>query len=206
MENQAMSRSSLGVLVLCLRLIIRQVNPVTLITTVVLVAASGTTLWMLHLVLGLEAARDQWRTQIAHELAARAAALRVPAPPARAPDHLAQFYKALGERRYAEQQIKTLFGLAAKNGLPLAQGEYKADYDHNTQVATYKVNLPVKGSYEAIWRFAMDALRAIPFASLDHIGFKRDTISDPQVEARLQLTLYLSDRAADSYIGAGGAQ
>jgi hypothetical protein len=39
----------------------------------------------------------------------------------------------------------------------------------------------------------MGALRAIPFASLDDISFRRDGIQDPAVEARLRLTLYLKD-------------
>ncbi|MFL6671884.1 MAG: hypothetical protein ACJ8LG_01175 [Massilia sp.] len=116
-------------------------------------------------------------------------------PPASANQNLALFYGALGERRYAEQQVKTLFGLAAKSGLVLRQGEYKAGYDRNARLYTYQVNLPVKGSYRAIWQFAMMALRAIPFASLDEIGFKREAIGEANVEAHLRLTFYLSGAA-----------
>ena len=57
---------------------------------------------------------------------------------------------------------------------------------------TYQVTLPVKGSYGAVWKFGMLALRAIPFASLDEISFRRDAIGDAAVEARLRLTLYLA--------------
>lgn len=119
--------------------------------------------------------------------------------PVLAPDgpneNLALFYDTLGERRYAEQQVRTLFALAAKTGLVLSQGEYKSAYDQNGRFHTYQVNLPVKGSYGAIWKFGMLALRAIPFASLDEISFRRDTIGDPAVEARVRLTLYLADQA-----------
>jgi hypothetical protein len=123
------------------------------------------------------------------------AAEAAPAP-VQAPDNLAAFYGALGERGSAEQQVKTLFALAAKSGLVLRQGEYKAGYDRNAHVYTYQVNLPVKGSYQAIWQFAMAALRAIPFASLDEITFHRDAIGDATVESRLRLTLYLRDGKA----------
>jgi hypothetical protein len=75
----------------------------------------------------------------------------------------------------------------------LRQGEYKPGYDRNARVYTYQVNLPVKGSYAAIWQFAMAALRTIPFASLDEITFHRDAIGDATVDARLKLTLYLRD-------------
>ena len=92
-----------------------------------------------------------------------------------------------------DRPVATLFGLAAKSGLVLRQGEYKQGYDRNAHVYTYQVNLPVKGSYQAIWQFAMAALRAIPFASLDDISFHREAIGDATVEARLRLTLYLRD-------------
>lgn len=116
------------------------------------------------------------------------------APPATDEHHLALFYGTLGERRHTEQQVKALFALAAKSGLVLRQGEYKPAYDRNARLHTYQVTLPVKGSYGAIWQFALGALRAIPFAALDEISFKRDAIGDAQVEARLRLTLYLAER------------
>lgn len=116
------------------------------------------------------------------------------APPATDEHHLALFYGTLGERGHTEQQVKALFALAARSGLVLRQGEYKPAYDRNARLHTYQVTLPVKGSYGAIWQFALGALRAIPFAALDEISFRRDAIGEAQVEARLRLTLYLAER------------
>jgi hypothetical protein len=130
------------------------------------------------------------------------AAVPVVAPPPSPDANLALFYDTLGERRYAEQQVKTLFALAAKTGLVLSQGEYKSAFEQNGRFHTYQLNLPVKGSYAAIWQFAMLALRAIPFASLDEISFRRDTIGEPAVEARLRLTLYLAHPLAGQPPGA----
>ena len=125
------------------------------------------------------------------------AAAPLPAPvvssTATANQNLALFYASLGERRYTEQQVKTLFGIAAKTGIVLRQGEYKAAYDQNGKLHTYQVTLPVKGSYRAVWEFAMLALRAIPFAALDDIGFRRDDIGAAGVDARVRFTLYLAD-------------
>ena len=141
--------------------------------------------------------------ELARVEAHRVAALPPPAPvqdlaaaaPATDDYHLALFEAALGERRNAEQGVKTLFKLAAKSGLTLRQGEYKAAYERNARLHTYQVTLPVKGSYGAIWQFALGALRAIPFAALDEISFKRDAIGEANVEARLRLTFYLTERA-----------
>jgi hypothetical protein len=114
-------------------------------------------------------------------------------PPPSANQNLAGFYDVLGEKRYTEQQVKILFDVAARSNLTLSQGEYKSAYDKASGVTTYQIVLPVKGPYGAVWRFAMEALRSMPFAALDEVTFRRDTIADPTVEARLRLTLYLKD-------------
>ena len=130
--------------------------------------------------------------------ARRQAALPPPMPAAVAPpppsadQNLAHFYASLGERGKVERQLKTLFGLAEKNGLALRQGEYRSSQDRAGRFLTYQITLPVTGRYGAIWQFAFDALRALPHASLDDVAFRRDAIGSELVEARLRLTLYQS--------------
>lgn len=114
-----------------------------------------------------------------------------PLPPAE--QRLQQFHDALGESRYAEQQLKTLFALAAKNSLTLRQAEYKFAYDKNGLFHTYAVALPVKGPYTAIRPFCEQVLLAIPFASLDAVDFKRDAVNNPTLDAKLRFTLYLDN-------------
>lgn len=106
--------------------------------------------------------------------------------------NLAGFYESLGEHRYAEQQVRTLFALAGKAGLELSEGEYRSGYDVQGRFHTYQVALPVKGSYGAVWQFAMMALASMPFAALDEISFRRNDVGAAEVEARLRLTLYLA--------------
>ncbi|MET3106035.1 hypothetical protein AAKU67_000512 [Oxalobacteraceae bacterium GrIS 2.11] len=103
-----------------------------------------------------------------------------------------QFYENLGENGYAEQQVKTLFDIAGKVGLKLNEGTYKSGLDRNDDTETYQIELPVSGPYPAIRQFCEEVLLAIPFASLDEISFKRETISKSSLEANLKFTLYLS--------------
>lgn len=110
-----------------------------------------------------------------------------------AEERLANFYDSLGEKRYAEQQVKTLFAIAAKTGLTLNQAEYKFAFDRNGRYHSYQINLPIKGAYGAIRQFCEQMLLAIPFASLDKIHFKRDAIASPMLEAKLRITLYLTE-------------
>lgn len=162
-------------------------------------------------VLGLAAWVWAWQQRAALErFEARASAAATTSTPAARPSappvaeaaaaadsgrNLALFYDNLGPRRYAEQEVKTLFALAAKSGLSLNQGEYKFSYDQASRVHSYQVLLPVKGSYRAIWQFVLALLRAVPFAALDEISFKRELIADPVAEAHLRLTFYLKDGA-----------
>jgi hypothetical protein len=183
-------------LALRLRLALLRAGPVVLGAIALLVLLTAGVAWLMHglFVLGHEREALQLRA-IAVAKAAAPGASHVAVPMAAGPvlDNLAAFHATLGQRRHAEQQLKTLFGLAAKNGLVLSQGEYKSGFDRNAQVHTYQVNLPVKGSYAAIWQFALAALRAMPYAALDDISFRRDSIGDAAVEARLRITFYLSD-------------
>lgn len=110
-------------------------------------------------------------------------------------DRVAEFYDALGERRYAEQQLKTLFALAQKSGVAIAAAEYKTGLERNSHVHTWHIALPVRGSYAALRQFSEQVLLAIPFAALDELRFKREVIASPLLEARLRFTLYLGDVA-----------
>jgi hypothetical protein len=130
-----------------------------------------------------------------HADALRAASqpVAVAAAPATPDQNLAAFQRTLGERRYVEQQVRTLFGLAAKAGLSLQQGDYRSGYDQGARVHTYQVTLPVRGSYKSVWRFAMMALAAIPFASLDEVSLRREAVGEATIDARLRFTLYLRE-------------
>lgn len=182
-----MSAPGVGSLVLRLGIALRRAGPVALGAALVLAASVAALAWILR--------ENQARAQEHRAVLAQAAAAPAPAAVQVAQPQVAgidAFYAALGERRYAEQQVRTLFALADKAGLSLTQGEYRGAYDRNARVYAYQVTLPVRGPYKAVWRFAMSSLAAIPFASLDEISFKRESVGDVNVDARLRLTLYLN--------------
>lgn len=191
-----MSKLTLPAIALRLRLAAMALGPVFCAACVLLLVGGAALLWLLP-----QRALQAERQAVALRLAgmpAQVGAATVSAPIS-ANDNLLLFYDALGEKRYTEQQVKTLFGLAAKANLTLSQGEYKSAFDRNGRLHTYQVTLPVKGSYRDVWQFALLALRAIPFAALDEISFKRESIGQAQVEARLRLTLYLADKPAGEF-------
>jgi hypothetical protein len=185
----AMSAPAVARLALRARLALAALGPFLCTACVLLLAAGGAVAWLLP-----QGALQAGRHAAALKLARTVAPVERPAPLV-ANENLALFQANLGEKRYVEQQVKTLFGIAAKSGLSLSQGDYKSGYDRNARLHTYQVTLPVKGSYGAIWKFAMLSLRAMPFASLDDISFKRDNIGEPALEARVRMTFYLGEQA-----------
>lgn len=183
-----MTGQQMSALLLRARLALAAFGPVASGALLLAVIGAGALLWLLPQ-RGLQASRQA----VALGVAALPPVV-VKSAPVQANENLALFYDTLGEQRYAEQQLKTLFGIASKTGLVLIQGEYKAVASQDPRLSTYQVTLPLKGSYGAVWQFGLLALRAIPFASLDEISFRRDNIGDPNVDARLRLTLYLATR------------
>ncbi len=176
-------------LALRLRLAVMALGPVFCIACVLIVVGAATLAWLLP-----QRAVQAERHQLAMRLVTMPHSASLKLPPESANQNLELFYGTLGEQRYAEQQVKTLFALADRANLSLSQGEYKSAFDRNGQLHTYQVTLPVKGTYGQVWSFGLTALRSIPYASLDELSFKRENIGDAQVEARLRLTMYLSDK------------
>jgi hypothetical protein len=172
-----------------LRLLLRTLHPAAVLAVVLCVGGLGLLAWVAPA-----------RRQLAQEGAQARQAARRP-PPSVAPlavgdgafENLALFRAALGRQADVEPQLANLFRIAAKTGLVLRQGEYKRGVERDARLYTYQIDLPVKGSYAQVWQFALQALRAIPYAALDDISFKRDSIGETAVEARLRFTLYLQD-------------
>jgi hypothetical protein len=127
-------------------------------------------------------------------LQAPAAPKAIPVSPAQA--NLTAFYATLGTRQAAVEQVRTLFVLAHEAGLSLDKGEYKSAYNVNSRSHAYQVLLPVTGTYSAIRLFCEKVLVAIPFASLDEIGFKREAVAAGALQAKLRFTLHLGDPPA----------
>lgn len=178
-------------LLLRARLLLARIDPLVALVCALLVVGAG-----------VQAALAPARSQLERDLtAARQAArtpLPAPAPLAAAPgasdENLRRFDAILGEPRQVERQLKEVFALAERHGLSLRQGEYRSSVEPRSGLQTYQVDLPLKGSYGAIWEFALDVLRALPHASLDDVAFRRDSIGQDGVEARLRLTLHLAAR------------
>ncbi|TWB64025.1 hypothetical protein [Nitrospirillum viridazoti] len=116
-----------------------------------------------------------------------------PLPPAQR--NLQAFYDALGDVRYVDQDVAVILDEADRQGLTIAQADYKLGYEKNGLYHVYTMQMPVTGSYAAIRAFCRQVLLSLPYAALEEISVKRAAIGDATVEARLRLALYLDGPA-----------
>ena len=182
----------------------RRLNPWLLATVMVWLLALG--LWALAVPARqselLSITNGQARAgKIRADAPSKAPAAEMPAAAA----HLKIFQDNLGDARYTEQQLQSLFVIARGLSLDLPQGKYRMACEAGASFCKYQIELPIKGSYVRVRSFLEDLLMVIPFASIDDLSFKRETANDDEIEVRLAMTLFTRNAAAAA-VGQAGAK
>lgn len=101
------------------------------------------------------------------------------------------FYRNFPPRQNALDLLQKVYAAAANHGIQLSQGEYRMSPDKTGRLVGYQINLPVKGKYAQLRKFAVQMLNDVPVASLDELTLRRDTVASADVDARIRLTIYL---------------
>jgi hypothetical protein len=105
-------------------------------------------------------------------------------------DDLARFYGFFPPAGELTRHVDRLHRLALRSDLELAQAEYRLEKPR-AGLWTYRITLPVRGSYAQVRDFVGAVLLELPVASLDALRFERKRALDADVDAQLGLTLYL---------------
>ena len=105
---------------------------------------------------------------------------------------LVAFYKFFPEASSAPVWLDKIYSAARNQHLTLDQGEYRPAAEKAGRLMRYQITLPVRGSYLQLRNFLAAVLTDVPIASLDHISFERRRIGDPSINAKIKLTLYLT--------------
>ena len=122
-----------------------------------------------------------------------------PAPVAsKSQNNLDAFRMILGDRREVDRYLAAIFNVARHHQLALVKGEYKLDFNPTTRTYVYQVLLPVVGTYASVRRFCNQVLVQAPFASLDEISYRRESVAAGIIEARLHFSLHLADRTPEA--------
>jgi len=105
-----------------------------------------------------------------------------------------QFYASLPPQEQVTQYVDRIYAAANTEHLVLMHGEYTGADLPSAGLARYRIVLPVKGTYGQVRRFITAATAAIPGLALDDLNLQRQNVADPQVEARVHLSLFLVKR------------
>jgi len=87
-------------------------------------------------------------------------------------------------------ELERLHRLARRAGLDLAQGEYRLER-RPVGLWSYRVTLPVRGSYPQLRDFVAAVLKDMPVASIDALRFERKRALDTQLDAQVRLTIHV---------------
>jgi len=107
-------------------------------------------------------------------------------------ERLDRFYTMLAPSERLEQSLVQLFEVARRSGVVLDKADYRLIVDAEGKYQSYQIDLPVKANASSILTFCKQTLAALPFASLDAIRFRRDKVTNGQLEASLRLTLFMA--------------
>lgn len=105
----------------------------------------------------------------------------------------AAFYRDFPAQGEITRWIEEIYDAAADEQLSLARGEYILTPIKDTRLNRYQITLPVRGDYGRIRRFIDSVQAAVPNLGLDELSLQRQDINEAQVDARIRLTLYLTN-------------
>lgn len=103
-------------------------------------------------------------------------------------------YASLPRQEELAPQVERIYAAAAAEQLALLQGEYARTDVPGTRLVRYRITLPVRGTYAQVRRFVAAATVAVPGLAIDDLHLQRKAVSDAQLEARVQFSLFLAGR------------
>ena len=106
---------------------------------------------------------------------------------------LSNFYAFFPLTENVPELLGRIHRAAMQNQLLLKKGEYKLSREAEFRLARYEVTLPVSGDYARVRGFVNDVLEAVPSAALDELALKRESVDQPELEARVRFSLFLGE-------------
>jgi hypothetical protein len=104
---------------------------------------------------------------------------------------LQQFAAGFPQERELAALLGQLYAIGERESVRLSQAEYRFVEPDVLGMVQYKIQLPVVASYPALRRFVAAALSELPSLAVTQINLQRERIGQGQLDARLELTLYL---------------
>jgi hypothetical protein len=105
-------------------------------------------------------------------------------------EELRRFYNLFPPVGELTAEVERLHRLARRARLELAQGEYRLER-RSAGLWSYRVTLPVRGSYPQVRDFLSAVLKDMPTASIEALRFERKKAAETLLEAQVRVTVHV---------------
>jgi len=108
-------------------------------------------------------------------------------------DALRRFHNLFPPVEKLADELEQLYGLARAAQLELQQGKYQLE-KRGAGLRSYRVILPIRGTFPQIREFVGAVLKTMPIASVDALRFERQKVGEALLEAQVRFTLHFQPR------------
>jgi hypothetical protein len=134
----------------------------------------------------LDADSARIERQIAERAASNAAADVTPE------QQLAAFSERFVDEKGIAPSLGRLYAGAKKQGVQLAQAEFKLASEATEPLARYTILLPIKSDYPSLRKFIRTSLRDLPGLALEEVNLRRTDPKAPLLEAQVRFVLFVN--------------
>lgn len=120
-----------------------------------------------------------------------ASAPRTASAPLDSQQQLVAFESGFAGSRDLGASYARLWNLARRHGIALRQAEFKLTDGAQDELQRYTILVPLTADYASLRAFVIDALRDQPGLALEEMNVRRGDSKSLQVEARLNLVLFV---------------
>lgn len=95
--------------------------------------------------------------------------------------------------RTLPQWLSRMFAIARELNVVLDIGEYRYSHGKDEPFGRYQIEVPMNADYPTLRVFLAKVMNEMPFIALDDLSISRGEVSGAVVEARVKMTLFLSE-------------
>jgi hypothetical protein len=108
-----------------------------------------------------------------------------------AASELGRFYARFSSQDAFPDALDQLLRTAASHSLSLNEGEYTVTRETAGKLVRFQIVLPLRGNYPQVRSFLAALAHEVPGMALENAQFERRDLSDPALDVKLRLVLFL---------------
>jgi len=140
---------------------------------------------------GVQTEKEKERHQLRHEIAEASQGSMEPSRQSLLEMRHQKFRSHLIDRSALPSIAQTLVTEADKVGLVISQSDYQLRASTDSNFLSYRISLPVQGSYTSIRAFIDAFMNVLPAAALTELSFNRENVGSGNIEGKLEFVIFV---------------